>query len=100
MKVTLYTNVCLLFPCLLWATTVLFLGGQEIDSKMGEGLVDGRRNVYPPFFSLVLAFFPLSHIRFPHLLRLVIELCIGPRSLGGEDWYNINTMPRIIKQRA
>ena len=60
----------------------------------------GEEMFPPPFFSLVLALFALSHIRFPHLLRLVTELYIGPRSLGGEDWYNINPPPRNIKQRA
>ena len=44
--------------------------------------------------------YPLSHICFSCLLRIVMELRIGPRSSRGEDWYNINSPPRIIKHRA
>ena len=54
----------------------------------------------PPYSLLDLNLYPLSHIRFSRLLRLVTEFCIGPRSSRGEYWYNIKPPPRIIKQRA
>ena len=62
--------------------------------------MNGEENVSLPLFSLGFNLYPLNHICFTHLLRLVRELCIGPRSSRGEDWYNINPLPKIIKQGA
>ena len=56
-------------------------------------------SVLPPSSLLDFNLYPLSLIHFTHLLQLVTELCIFKRSSRGEDWYNINPLPRIIKQR-
>ena len=67
-------------------------------SKMGAGWM-GEETFAPASSLPDFNVYPLSHIRFPCLLRLVTELCIGPRSSRGEDWYKINPTPRINKQR-
>ena len=77
---------------------VLLLGGQVIDYKIGAGWM-GEEIIVPPSSLLYFNLYPCSHIRFPHLLMIVMELCTGLRSSRGEDWYNINPLPRIIKQR-
>ena len=69
-------------------------------SSQDEGGMNGRRNSCPPSFLLDFNLYLLSHICFPRLLRIVTELCIGPRNSRGEKWYNIKPPPRIIKQRA
>ena len=60
----------------------------------------GKEIFVPPSYLLDFNLYPLSHIRFPYLLRLVMEFYIGPISSRWEEWYNINPPPRIIKQRA
>ena len=59
------------------------------------------KEIFAPASSLLdFNLCPLSHISLPCLLRLLTEMCISQRSSRGEDWYNINPPPRIIKQRA
>ena len=78
---------------------VLLLGGQAIDSKMGAGWMG--KDTFAPLSSLLdFNLYFLSHIRLLYLLWLVMELCIVTRISRGEDWYNINPPPRIIKLRS
>ena len=78
---------------------VLLLGAQVIDSKMGARWMGEA--IFAPLSSLLdFNLYPLSQICFPCLLQLVTELFIGPRRSKGEEWYNINPLPRINKQRA
>ena len=58
---------------------VLLLGGQVIHSEMGAGWM-GEEIFAPPSSLLDFNLYPLSLIRLLHLLRIVTELCIGPRS--------------------
>ena len=99
MKIAVFTNICFLFPCLIWVMVVLLLGGQEIDSNMRAGWMV-EEIFAPPSFLLDFNSYPLSHICYPCLLQIVTELCICQRSSRGEEWYNTNLPPRITKQRA
>ena len=63
--------------------TVLLLGEKDIDSKMGEGRVDGRGNFRPASSLLDFNLYPLSHIFFPRLLRVVTEFRISSISSRG-----------------
>ena len=61
---------------------VFLLRRKFIDSKMRAGWM-GEETFAPASSLLDFNLYPLSLIRLLHLLRLVTELCIGPRSSRG-----------------
>ena len=57
------------------------------------------RKFLPPLFSPGFQLVPPQSHPFSFLLRIVTELCIGPRTSWGGGWYTINLLPRIIKYK-